>query len=401
MRVTESRSKLVRHLTVLAMVLGVCALGALPSAASAEDEPFAIQFDQSKIQIGSIGELPLDTIASDSSLQGTIDEAGNVTIPKGSFTLPQLGLDDPVTVRGFMGIESPATGTFNRATGQLDLDATAGIWVKLDVAALADLAGIDIADLISGAGGTGGFDIGSMIKPLLSNLTCGFSPMNVHFTTESTSLTTGTRFVDGTAGTGAITAEWSQLGPFSGRTKILGLIDPCQMILDYLPQLVEGGLGGVIPAGTDLGGLDLESLLANLNDLDLGPSAITLTRTVDEHITDPGTNPPKGPRLQLRVNPRSRVVRAGRKVTYTVKVRNVGDQVSKPARVCLTGPGIGLLVRWRCRSFGSVRPAQTKTRRMTVRVHGRAPRWKARINFRLRSTGSPVRAKATRLLIRR
>ena len=407
MPVTDTKSlRPIRVLLLLAAVLGAClAVSALPSSAAA-DEPFKIEFDKSNIQIGDLADLPLDTIASGASLEGTIDENGNVTIPKGSFKLPELGIDDPVKLRGFMGIESPATGTFDAATGRLELDAKAGIWISVDVAAALDLAGVDIDDLIGqvAGGSTGGLNIGTLIKPLLSNLTCGFSPMDVHFTTEANSLSTGSRFVDGPTGTGAITAEWSQLGPFSGRTKILGLIDPCQMLMSYLPTLLEGGLGGSLPGDIDLGGLDLAGILDNLNNLNLGPSAITLTRTQSQPDPDPDPDPDPTPgpaKLRLSVTPKQHRVKAGKKTTFKTRVKNVGKSKANGVRVCLTGPGVGILVRWRCLKLGSIKAGATKTKNIRVRVKRKSPRRKAKFHFRVKSANAAKRATSARLLIRR
>lgn len=400
-------SNLTHGILLFILAMGAWLVAAAPASAN---EPFKIEFDKSNIQLGAlggVGNLPLDSLASGATLEGTIDGAGNVTIPKGNFQMPELGLQEPIRVRGFMGIESPATGTYDRATGQLELDAKAGIWLAVDVAALLDLAGLDIGDLIGGIGGTGGINIGPLITPLLNNLTCGFSPMDVHFTTESNSLASGSRFVNGPTGAGAITAEWSQLGPFAGRTKLLGLIDPCLLIMDFLPDLLEGG----IPGGIDLGGIDLPGILANLDDLDLGPSAITLTRSlneppiVDPPIIDPPIDPVDPPagraRLQLSVTPKQRRVRAGRPTVFRVKVRNTGNAAAKRVRVCLRGPGVGLLVRWHCRRFGQIKARSAKVQRIRVRVRRNAPRRAGRFRFQLRSSNAPNRNSAARLLIRR
>lgn len=333
-----------RAAVAMAAALAFLLAFAFTASARAADQPFEIEFDRSDVKIGLLGDLlgenglPLGEMGSGASIKGTIAPDGTVTVPKGSFRMPELGIDDPVRLRAFMGIEGPATGTFNPDTGQLELDTQAGIWIRIDAAALLDLLGLDIGDLLGGSGGgTGGLNIGSMIKPLLSNLTCGFAPMDVHFTTESNSLASGKRFLKGPGGTGALTTEWSQLGPFKGQTKILGLLDPCQMLLDYLPGLIEGGVGGALPGGVDLGGLDLAGLLANLNNLNLGPSSITLTRTVDESLP-PEEEPRAGkPRLRVRAVARAGRVRTAKRARFRVTVRNTGKAPARKVRICMTG----------------------------------------------------------------
>lgn len=402
--VTETKRFSATRGLLLATLLGLClAVLAWPSAAAA-NEPFSIGFDKSDIKIGLLPDLPLDTVATGASLEGTIDENGNVTIPKGNFKLPELGLDEPVRIRAFMGIENEATGTYDPATGRLELDAQAGIWLSVDVAALLETLGLDIDDLVGqlGGGSTGGINLGSMLTPILSDLTCGFSPMDVHFTTESNSISSGSRFVDGPAGTGAITAEWSQLGPFAGRTKILGLIDPCQLIMDYLPGLIESGIGGSLPDGIDLGGLDLAGLLANLDNLNLGPSAITLTRSqADLPVKEPTGPTADRAKLRLKVTPRLRRVKAGKTATFRVRVRNIGGSTARKVRVCLTGPGVGILRRWRCLNLGSFKAGKVKIREVRVRVNRRSPLRQAKFRFRVKSANAVNGSSSARLRIRR
>jgi len=343
-------------LAVMAGILLAAVMLFAPGTARA-DEPFEIQFDKSDMKIGAIGNLlgngslPLDNVAAGGSIKGTIAADGTVTIPKGAFTMPELGLDNPVKIRLFMGVDAPATGHFDRATGQLDLDTKAGVWAQVDVGALLDLAGVSLGDL--NLGGIGG--IGGMIKPLLSDLTCGFAPTNVHFTTESTSLSSGVRFADGPAGNGAITVEFSKLGAFAGRTKLLGMIDACQLLRSYLPSLIQGGLGGALPGGIDLGGLDLAGLLANLDNVDLGPSSITLSRTVAVA---------KPPRLKITAVPVSRTVKPRQRPGYRITVSNVGGKDARNSRVCVSGQ----TVRGACSALGVIPAGEAKSRVVRVQV---------------------------------
>ena len=95
------------------------------------------------------------------------------------------------------------------------------------------------------------------------------------------------------SGQGALVAEWSQLGKFAGQSGV-GLSGfACPLIKSYAPTLLEGLLGGALPEGLDLGGLDIASLLDNLDALDLGPSSLVLTRTLDEN--PPIVDPPEVP----------------------------------------------------------------------------------------------------------
>jgi hypothetical protein len=328
-------------------------------------------------------------LSGPSSVAGTIDENGNIKIPKDSFKMPVLdastiaqsliGIELPVEISAFMGVEQPATGTFDRDTGRMVIQTKAGIWVSINIQQLLgalDGLGIDISGQLGA--------LGPLVGLLGQNLTCGFSPMDVTFTTETTSLGSGERFTKGLEGPGALTGEWSQLGPFAGKTKILGLIDACTTIRGLLPGLISGIGGGT--GGIDLGGLNLGELLNGLDTLDLGPSALTLTRTVD-------TSPPvaRPARLQLRV--KARTTNSKRANSYRATVRNAGGSTARRVRVCAVAPR-----RWvkgaRCRSAGSLKAGSRKTVSFSLRLAPRAPRNKYRVSFVLRAPGA--KAKVTR-----
>ena len=368
--------------TVAALVLAL-----LPSPADAAEEPFKVEFDRSEMRLGLLSDLPLDQVASTASLEGTIDETGKVTVPKGNFRLPELGITEPVTVKLFMGIESDATGTFDRQSGELVLNAKAGVWLS-----------VNLPELLAALEGFG-IDIGDQLGPLagllgtVREVTCGFSPMDVTFTTGSTSLGSGQPFTRGPLGPGAITAEWSKLGPFAGKTKVLGLIDVCQAIKMYAPDLV----GGLLPEGTDLGGFDIDALLDLLDEPDLGPSSLTLTRSIDENPPPPP--PTAKPKLKLTVAKPKRRLRAGRQGSFVVKVRNVGKAAATGVKVCARVRG-GLKVQGKlCRRLGKVVPGATQTRRFRVKSKRRAG--KVRFSVRLRAANAAGTRAAARLRVRR
>ncbi|MGK2931166.1 MAG: hypothetical protein ACSLFD_00055 [Solirubrobacterales bacterium] len=328
-----------------------------PQSAGAASVPFKIDFDDSKLDVSAIENLPLDTLASDSSIEGKLYDNGNVVIPKGSFKMPELGITSPIAVKAFMGIESDATGKFDPATGQLDLDAEAGIWVSVDIQ--------QTITLLSGLGLDFGSVLGSnsaLLALLGDNLTCGFGPMDVHFTTESTSIAQGERFTKGPLGKGSITAEWSKLGPFSGQTKIFG-IDACSTILTLLPGLLES-LGGEAPGGIDLAGI-LNGI--DLDNVDLGPSGITLIRSVDESVTpgpgpDPDPDPEfKTPKLGLKISPKLRKARAGKQIKYRARIFNSGTGDAKAVSVCIKAPMKAIRVKKSCQIYGTVAPEKRRS----------------------------------------
>jgi hypothetical protein len=335
-------------LVTLALTLATILVGALsiPGQAGA-DEPFRIAFDENEIELGPISNLPIGQISSGASIEGTVDAEGNVSIPKAKFTLPVLGIDEPVEIRGFMGIEDDATGTWDPKTGKLEIEAKAGLWLSIDIAAT--------IQALQGAG----VNLGSLgplasIIGALGDLTCGFSPMDVTFTTETTPLGSGQRFSKGLNGPGALTAQWSELGPFAGKTRVL-FLDVCTTIRGLAPTLLSGLAGNVIP-GLDLGGLDIGGLLQNLDNVDLGPSALTITRTVDE------STPPD---LRLLTSRKVITVRAGRTARIPMRISNTGESPATGVTLC-PRPSKSSGITARCIQVGTVGPGSTITRQIAL-----------------------------------
>ena len=380
------------RLHLVGLVLGAMialALMVAPSGSQAAEEPFAIVFDEDQVKIGLIEELPVEATTSGGSIEGTVDENGNVTIPPEGFKFPLYGLSEPVSIAAYMTTSEPATGTWNEETGQLVLDAETGIFLKVNVGqVLGALEGL-------------GIDLGSSLGPLAlllnGDLACGFSPMDVTFSTEAEG---GARFTKGTLGPGALVAEWSQLGSFAGQAGV-GLSGfACPLIKSYAPTLLEGLVGGALPGGLDLGGLDIASLLDNLDALDLGPSSLALTRTLDEN--PPVVDPPEvlEPKLKLTVNPKQRKVQAGKSAVFTVKVNNSGNGTANGVKVCLKSPGPKVVKAKRCGFLGKVGPGATRTHRFNVKIKKGKVK-SAKVSFELQASNAVRARAASRLLIRR
>ena len=368
----------------------ILALG--PKVATAAETPFKIQFDQSKLQIGAINDLPLDTLSTKATLEGTVSNTGYVQIPAGGFKLPEVGITDPVTIKAYMGINGPMTGRFDPATGSLELNGKAGVWVSLNPTQLLDLVGGLGIDLTGQLGA-----LGPLLGLLGNDLTCGFSPMDVKFSTAAGATTSGAPFTKGTAGPGALSVEWSKLGPFAGKTKVLGgFIDVCTTVKSLLPGLLSGLGGGTAVGGVDLGGLLSGIDLSNLDNLDLGPSGMTLTRSVDESVpvvpVVPVDPDPKAAKLQLSVSPKNHKAKAGSKVNYVAKVKNVGGTAATSVKVCVKAPKKATSVK-RCQDAGSVAPGAAKTRKFSVKIKKNASKRSYRIGFEVRSSsGSNTKA---------
>ena len=378
-RMTGSRSSPYRLALSIATSLTflVLAFAAFQPGAAQADEPFTLEFDRSSIESSLPVILPVEELGGPSRIEGTIDDQGNLRIPKGDFTLPVLdvsgitqslvGIDLPIEIEGYMGIEQAATGTYDRDTGQMEIQAKAGLWVSVNIQqALAGLGSLGVS--LPPA-------LGAITGLLGQNLTCGFAPMDVTFTTESTGLDQGQRFTKGLKGPGALTAEWSQLGPFAGKTKILGFVDACTTIRGLIPTLLSG-LGG--SAGIDLGGIPIAEILGQLDDLDLGPTGLTITRTLDES--------PAPAAVKLELARKVVKVKPGRTAVFRVRVANGGGTPSTEVRLCAQVPrtvrGGG------CRALGAIDPGKQKS--STFRLSAGKRTRSAKVSFMVRSGSSVI-----------
>jgi hypothetical protein len=399
----EPRKSNLRTVLLGCAVLAVAFIAVLalaPPSARAAEEPFKIEFEKSSLEFGSgsgsgglgalsglLSAVPLGDLGP-ASIEGTVDDTGKVKIPRGSFKLPivdvsnlggSAGLTLPVEIQGFMGIEQAATGTYDPATGKLVIPAKAGLWVSVNVQQLLTLVGGSLPP-----------QLGAITGLLGENLTCGFSPMDVTFTTEPTSLGTGERFTKGLLGPGALTAEWSQLGPFAGKTKILGVIDVCTTIRGLLPSLISGLGGG---SGIDLGGLPIADILSGLDSLDLGPTGLTITRTTDN--SPPPVDPPAEAEVGMSLDRRVVRVKAGKSARFRISVTNSGGSTASDVSLCARVPK--LVTGGGCRSLGLLAAGQKKSRSFRLKVAWKRRARSAKVMFMVRAGGSVVDTTSARI----
>ena len=120
------------------------------------------------------------------------------------------------------------------------------------------------------------------------------------------------------------------------------------------------------------------------------------TTVTAEFTADPP--PPAGkPRLSnLKIKPKSKKVRRGKKVTFKVKVKNTGDATAKKLKVCAKGPKKLVKVP-KCRKPGNLAAGKSKTVKFKVKVKKRAKKGKkAKITFTATAKGAKKKSgKAT------
>jgi len=98
----------------------------------------------------------------------------------------------------------------------------------------------------------------------------------------------------------------------------------------------------------------------------------------------------------LKIKPKSKKVRRGRKATFKVKVRNTGEATAKKLKLCVKGPKKLVKVP-KCRKPGNLAPGKSKTVKFKVKVKNRAKKGrKAKITFTAYAKGAKKKSgKAT------
>jgi NPCBM-associated, NEW3 domain of alpha-galactosidase len=142
-------------------------------------EPFSVEFNHGQLKLGQLPELEFLSDAEPATFDGTIDPAtGEFTVPVDGVVLPPISAEVsglPVTVTTVP--QQPVTGTFDEATGDLDMamlvDSTANV----------------------------------------SGTNCTFEDFQWNFSTDNTTPFQGAPFADGLDGAGATVANWTDIPP--------------------------------------------------------------------------------------------------------------------------------------------------------------------------------------------
>ncbi len=161
--------------------------------------------------------------------------------------------------------------------------------------------------------------------------------------------------------------------------------------------------GGSFAAPVDLSAPGQDALLAQIATSPDGVATAVWQRSngTNSLIQSASTQqpPPAEPRLSnLKINPKSKKVRRGRKVTFKVKVRNTGQATAKKLKLCAKGPKKLVKVP-RCTKPGKLAPGMSKTVKFKVRVKNSAKKGKkAKITFTATATG--VKKKSGRATVK-
>lgn len=289
-------------LLLLALALAITAFAA--AAPRADAAPVNLTFDNGRLTIGSIFNnrvvlpasptFPSDDLPTpqrtDIQLTGDLTD-GDVTIPASSNTgaqFPYMYLEHPVTPELKIPVtlrmnEPGLTGTWNAATGEMNLDGT------LDLIVVTGLGNNMPPDL--------SIDLGT--PPLSLFARCRMNDLPVRLSTETKTPTTAQRFTGGFGVNGALTTNWNDLpNPISENGGDCPQLDP------YIHA--KGGLW--------------------LSNAVVEPIPQEIPQETCE--TKPTLCPPE-PFSEIddvRLTPKRKTVKPGKKVVLKVRVHNVGNQ---------------------------------------------------------------------------
>lgn len=142
------------------------------------------------------------------------------------------------------------------------------------------------------------------------------------------------------------------------------------------------------------------------NDLGYGPAAshswtITGGECPDGTTGTPPnciTNPGKPKLAALKIAPKNKGVKRGKKATITVKVKNTGNAAAKGAKVCVTAPKKLVQVK-KCVKFGQIGAGATKTAKFKVKVKKKAKKGKKAV-LKFKATTSNAGSKSGKAKIK-
>jgi len=414
-------------------------------AGAAQAEPFDMSIDNAVLDLGGLsGVRAIDPDLGDppATLSGDID-GSTVTVPKAGFVFPtkvaelQPGLNAEID----MEANEDITGTFDEATGALSMDVSlkATVQVLGATCVISPIAmtlssdnirpylGEPFSDGIEGEGVVGGSWTG--LPPVTGGGTCGIvagviagpggiaMSHGIHDFPTCTSDPLDPRcnvVVPPTAepilNSAPATSTDQTTASFSF-AKGNGETQP----VDGFECKLDSGAFEACDSGTkEYSGLAVGAhsfTVQGTNTAGTGPAFTynwTITQKEQENCP-PGTtgtppdcvkNPVGGtPTLAaLKVAPKNKAVKRGKKATITVKVKNSGDAAATGVKVCVTAPKALVQVK-KCVTVGQVAAGATKAAKFKVTVKKKAKKGKKAV-LKFKATSGNAGSKAGKATIK-
>lgn len=395
-------------------------------AASAQAAPFAMSIDDAILDLGDIsGVRAIDSTNSDPPATLTGDLTGNtVNVPKAGFVFPPKDAEVSPGITATINMEAneDITGTFEAGTGKLVLDAN----LKATVAVLGS--------------------------------TCVISPIELQLSSSNARPYLGQPFSSGIEGNGVVGAAWTALPPVTGGGlcgTVAGMIDgpggiamahgvhdfktcetepdnplcsgvvapvaapniltapPASTLADVATFTYEKGtaetsevngfqcsLDGAEFQACDTGSSSYSNLAVGAHKFQVKATNAGGAGPVAEYdwTVTRSTNPGKAKFGALKVKPKQKRVKRGKKATITVKVRNVGKAAATGVRICVKAPKRFVRVK-KCVNRGRLAAGATATARFKVKVVRKAKRRK-KATLKFKATGKRIGAKNAKAVIR-
>ncbi len=413
--------KYVRRMTAcLAATLGLLAM----SAGMAQAAPVSMQFTDAVMDLGDVtGVKAIDSSVPDPPATMTGDLTGTtVNIPKAGFVFPPKDAEVMPGVTATINMEAneDITGTFNAADGRLDLSAS----LKATVAVL--------------------------------GATCVISPIELSLSTVNGRPYLGVPYTAGLTGNGAIDASWSVLPPVTGGATcdaVAGLIAgpggiwlsnglaTPQTCADQpahpgcgdntvaptaAPKLTAtppatttattasftftkgdgetaevSGFQCAIDSGAfeacNAGSQSYSGLAAGRHTFQVKATNSIGEGPATSHswtVTKPG----KAKFGALKVAPKARAVKRGKKAVIKATIKNVGKARATGVKICVTAPKRFVKVK-KCMKIGALAAGKSATKKFKVTVKKKAKKRKKAV-LRFKATGKGLGAKNGRSVIR-
>lgn len=406
---------------IVGLLIATIAMLVVP-VAMAQADPFGLDIDNAVIDLGGIsGVRAIDSTLTPPDPPATLDGTltGNVVeIPQAGFVFPEKtaevspGIDAVINMEANEDIE----GTYDDATGTLILDAS----LKATVEVLAS--------------------------------TCVISPIVLTLSTDNPKPYLGESFTPGLGGTGAVSAAWTGLPPVTGGGQCgvvagliggpggiwmsQGIVTPETCVTDptnpkcvtpeepptAAPRIISGpesvtgsptadftftkgatetqpvagyvcSLDGAAFEACDSGSKGYTGLsdgshtfkVKSKNGAGEGPEG-TATWSITKK---PDGTAKFGP---LSVKPKNKTVKAGKKATFTAKIKNVGDAAAANVKICVKAPKKLVSVK-KCQTIGSIAAGATGSAKFKVTVKKSAKKGK-KATLKFKATGTDLAAKS-------
>jgi hypothetical protein len=401
---------------LLAMTL---ALAVVPASAAQADS-FNLDITDAVMDLGGLtgvkaidsGLTPPDPPATlDGDLTGTA-----VNVPKAGFVFPPKNAEVSPGITAVINMEAneDITGTFDSATGRLVLDANLKATVSIagsdcvispiELQLSSDnkdpYLGVEYATGLSGPGAIGakwdrlppvvggGFcgTVGGLVagpggiwmsQDIQTPKTCADEPNNVRCTGPDEPLTVAPRIVSGPE---TVTSSTSADITFAKSASETQEVRGFECSLDGEP-FARCDSGSKSYTGLSEGSHTFK--VKAINDVSSSPEASVIWT-----VAKPEGTAAFG---KLSVKPASKRIKAGKKTTFTAKIKNVGDAAASGVKICVSAPKKLVSVK-KCQNVGTLEAGKTTSAKFKVKVSKKAKKRK-KVTLKFKASGAGIASK--------